>query len=128
MNTAVNSIDLSKRRHDWKNLVQEWLTSGQSVTSFCNERKLIHATFYYWRAKFDLAYKSAKGKLQRVNAFAHAESKFVPVQLQNENDALKQKDEQIQDIIFYYPNGCYLRLKEGFSLKILRTLNEVMGV
>jgi hypothetical protein len=46
----------SKRRHFkpesfWRDLIDRWKTSGQSVTAFCAAHHVNQATFYSWRKR-----------------------------------------------------------------------------
>ena len=62
-----------QREQFWRNTVAQWRQSGQSVRSFCFERRLSEASFYAWRREL--------AKRDRANVAA---VKFVPVQFRTD--------------------------------------------
>ncbi|OAI52715.1 hypothetical protein AYO44_16490 [Planctomycetaceae bacterium SCGC AG-212-F19] len=36
---------------DWRELIERWKASGQSVAAFCAARRVSQATFYSWRKR-----------------------------------------------------------------------------
>jgi len=66
----------STRRHFrsepfWRDLIDRWKASGQSVASFCAAHRVSQATFYYWR-------KRLASRTRSTTAPAPA---FAPVQV-----------------------------------------------
>jgi transposase len=74
----VRRGDESKRQF-WRDLLQQFATSGQSVRAFCDSRRLSPSLFYWWRrtlARGDTAVGS-RGQLSTPPA-------FLPVRLTRE--------------------------------------------
>jgi hypothetical protein len=57
----------------WRDLIDRWKASGQSVTAFCAGRRVSQATFYSWRKRFD-----ARGRSTTPPAPAFAPVRVVP--------------------------------------------------
>jgi hypothetical protein len=110
---------LSKNAAEWKKLIEEWLNSKESITKFCNERRLVHASFYYWRAKFDPHYKLKPCKEKRIildpQKITFAEVKIEP-------------KKSICKAVLHYPNGCFIEFSEAFSPELLQLFNQAMGL
>ena len=51
----------------WRDLIDRWKSSGQSVAAFCNAHRVSQATFYSWRKR--LAAR-ARGRTAPAPAFA----------------------------------------------------------
>lgn len=80
------------------------------------------SAFYYWRSRFDPAYKRTSLNTREP---AHETGSFVPVELTTDEDA--NTDALSNGAVLYYPNGCCLRLHNA-DIKLLRTINETMGI
>jgi hypothetical protein len=106
-----------KSRTHWKNIIDEWQKEKPPIVSFCREHKLSKASFYYWRGRLIPDLNTPKKKLSTAD--------FVPIEVCDEPHSSNNKNEMIT---LYYPNGCYLRVTEGCSLKLLRLVNEMMRV
>ena len=46
-----NSID-SIKNQKWKSLIEDWQSSGQSISRWCQNRNIPDSTFAYWKKKF----------------------------------------------------------------------------
>jgi hypothetical protein len=114
---TTDDVTAKKQRPDWKNIIHKWLTSNFSISSYCREHKLSPATFHYWRARFS---PGSKRKCKKDFAF---KQQFVPIQVCN-NEENKGDD----FILLQYPNGCSVRLNGDFNPKLLRLINEAMGI
>ena len=57
----------SKPKPFWRDLIDRWKTSGQSVAAFCAAHRVSQATFYAWRKR--LAARS-RGQTPPIPAFA----------------------------------------------------------
>jgi hypothetical protein len=52
----------------WKELINEWQTSGKTRQSFCREQDVTVATFSYWRTKINKL-DAAEGEVQGQDSF-----------------------------------------------------------
>jgi hypothetical protein len=109
-------MKFTKSKSHWENIIDEWQKGQQSMASFCRERKISKVSFYYWRRKLLLHSNDAKNKLPKAD--------FVPIEVYTDSSSKKTNEE----INLYYPNGCYLKLSENSSLRLLRLVNEIMGI
>ena len=50
---AKQQRDVTRERQ-WRELVTEWQSSGQSVRAFCSQRQIREANFYAWRRELRL--------------------------------------------------------------------------
>ena len=101
---------------DWKQLIDECLTSGQKISEFCRERKIPESGFYMWRNRLFPKNKSISQKRQR--------NLFSPVQL----DLPQNISRNLGSLILIYPNGCQLKISEPFDPVMIRTVNQLMGL
>ena len=49
----ANSID-SIKNQKWKTLIEDWRSSGQSISQWCQNRNIPDSTFAYWKRKFSM--------------------------------------------------------------------------
>lgn len=112
-------MEISKRKIDWEEILDQWQKTRQPVSSLCKELEVSKASFYYWRRRLGLR---GHNKNHKKKNFISPKATFVPVQLCRENNNHLEAE-----IKLYYPNGCYLRLTEACNPKLLRMVNEMMG-
>lgn len=105
-----------KGKQAWQKIVQVWLDSNFSISSFCRKHNLTNTTFHYWRKKL------APNSKRKTLYGAEMKQKFVPVEL------LDNKKTHEDGLLLHYPNGCSIRLKRDFDLTILRLIHEALGV
>lgn len=120
MRSLKNMSGEKRRRLDWEKLVQEYSSSKKSISAFCYEHHLSTAAFYYWRAKLDPNYIRSR-PADKQSELVQQKPEFIAVQLSG-------KSESQQNATLYYPNGCYVRINESLSPRLLRLLNEGMGL
>ena len=84
-------------------LMQEWESGNESPRSFCSSHSMKEHVFYYWRKK----YLKSKSK---------PEKDFVPVSV------IKEEKNDIPMVEIAYPNGTVVRLGNGTSLSMVRSL------
>lgn len=84
-------------------LMQEWESSNQSPRTFCATHNIKEHIFYYWRKKY------AKNKVPSANG-------FIPVTVGDSNGT----DVPLVEIT--YPNGTVVRLANGASISMVRSL------
>src|SRR6516162_5750133 len=68
----------SNRRHSkpepfWRDLIDRWKASGQSVAAFCNAQRVSEATFYAWRKRL-----ATRGRDTAAPAPTFAPVRIVP--------------------------------------------------
>jgi len=49
-----------RRRRDWKEKIENWQSSGKTITAWCKENNIPYNTFQYWRKQ--LGYTSRKNE------------------------------------------------------------------
>ena len=84
-------------------LMQEWESGNQSPREFCASHGIKEHIFYYWRKKY------TKSK-------APCGEGFVPVTVGNQNSL------DVPMIEIAYPNGTVVRLTNGASMSMVRSL------
>ena len=68
-----NTSRHSKPEPFWRDLIDRWKASGQSVAAFCNAQRVSEATFYAWRKRL-----AARARCQTLSAPAFAPVRVVP--------------------------------------------------
>jgi hypothetical protein len=81
-------------------VVEAWQNSGQSKTSFCEERGIIKSVFFYWCKKY---------------MEEHEQGGFVPLNL-----GTSQAFAQGHSIEIQYPNGVVLKLPANTPVSLVR--------
>ena len=105
----------------FKQVYEQYISSGDSVRDFCNSQGIKENRFYYWINKVKLnvvpASKTPKG--------------FIPITSQDANkltgvaittrkrEALSKKTQSLK---LQYPNGVVLEVSEGFDIEIIKQL------
>lgn len=117
MNDKQGQKHLNANERRWKKTIAEWRASQQTTKIFCREHRFNESTFYFWRKRLDPNYPS-KGRISSLTR-AEGPSAFVPVVLENPQTPYPKTG-----IKFYYPNGCFMLLEEGFHLPLFQTLLE----
>ncbi len=83
--------------------MQEWETSNQSPKNFCENHAIKEHIFYYWRKKYQ----------QSKNVTSEG---FVPI-------SIDEPERLVSSMIeIAYPNGTLVRLGNGTSLSMVRSL------
>jgi hypothetical protein len=72
MENSSMSVHNPEKLHAWRTLIADWQWSGQSIYSFCRDRKLTRSNFDRWQRI--LAAESAAAK-------SSSSSAFVPVRV-----------------------------------------------
>jgi hypothetical protein len=130
--------DAAKRQR-WKDLVDRWQGSGQSVRAFCRDAGVKEAAFYWWRRvlardqasvgarrEYGRHAAAASGVARRPRAEAaggregRGAARFLPVRV-------------VSDQASELPSGVEIHLGNGRSVRVCRrfdghTLAEVLAV
>ena len=75
---ATRHRDPAKEQH-WRQLLQRWQTSGQSVNAFCQSLGLSRPLFYAWRRILAERDAAAAAPRSNVPTPAAASPVFVPI-------------------------------------------------
>jgi transposase-like protein len=129
------SGDPAKRRY-WRELVERWRQSGQSVRAFCRSGGVKEAAFYWWRQRLAQrrprqgGHRHKQGSVpQRKRGDAttrqdgpdrHVAARFLPVQV-----VMDQASESSSGVEIHWDNGRSVRLCRRFDRQ---TLADVMAV
>jgi hypothetical protein len=46
----------------WKDRIEQWQTSGKSITSWCKDNNISYNTFLYWRKRLDIGKEHSSQK------------------------------------------------------------------
>lgn len=105
----------------FKQVYEQYISSGDSVRDFCNSQGIKENRFYYWINKVKLnvvpASKTPKG--------------FIPITSQDANKltgvVVKTKSKEpssqkAQSLKLHYPNGVVLEVVDGFDLEMIKQL------
>lgn len=105
----------------FKQVYEQYISSGDSIRDFCNSQGIKENRFYYWINKVKLnvvpASKTPKG--------------FIPITSQDANKLTgvvvktKRKEpssKKTQSLKLQYPNGVVLEVSEGFDLEMIKQL------
>lgn len=84
-------------------LIQEWESGNENPRSFCSRHNIKEHVFYYWRKKY------LKSKPQSSKG-------FVPISV------VKEEKSDVPMVEIAYPNGTVVRLGNGTSLSMVRSL------
>jgi len=84
-------------------LMQEWESGNESPRSFCSSHNLKEHVFYYWRKQY------LKSKTEPAKG-------FMPVSV------VKEEKCDVPMVEIAYPNGTVVRLGNGTSLSMVRSL------
>ena len=90
----------------WRNLIDRWKTSGQSVAAFCAANRVSPATFYSWRKRL-----ATRGRDTAARAPTFAPVRVVP--------------DPTADVIL--PNGLIVRVPVGTEPTAVARLVAALG-
>ncbi len=108
--------DRSKEQF-WRQAIEEWQQSGQSVTAFCQQRQLQVQSFFRWRKL--LAVRDQPG--QPAEATTTSSALFLPVQLRPPAPSCHEQPFEV-----VLASGRVLRVRPGFDPAQLRLLLGVL--
>jgi hypothetical protein len=89
-----------KTRADWQKRLEEWKTSGKTVTQWCQEKGIYKAAFYHWKKK-------------------------LSEQILNRNSFIELKEDRALPIELEY-RGIRIRLTENFDSRTLLRCLEAL--
>ena len=98
---STNNQRSSSKERFWRRIVRQWRSSGLSVRSFCEERRLSEPSFYGWR--------------RTLFARDEAVVRFVPVQVTAEPQATTTADGSAGAVELVLGAGRRLRIGPGFD-------------
>ncbi len=90
----------------WRRLLQEKVSSVESVASFCEKRRIPVHQFYWWQRK--LSYRGRRAARRQPSQ----PPQFVPVRVPIARPSI--------DVI--HPSGCVVRVTEGVDPHLLRNV------
>jgi hypothetical protein len=114
-----SNMQKPKPRGYWKRVIEEWQASGEAISTFCKTRALNKSTFYYWYGQFKLKPIQAAQALEPVTS----RPSFLPIECE-ESPVVSEGGE----ITLYYPNGCYIVLKNGFDEALFKKLHQAIRI
>ncbi len=124
------------RRRYWREVVERWRRSGQSVRAFCEAEGVKEAAFYWWRQRLNrrrrsqggvrrrqdsgLSGKRADGSKGAASPDGQEGVRFLPVQITSD-----QASQPSSGVEIHWANGHSVRLCRHFDRQ---TLVEVLAV
>ncbi|SMO94960.1 Transposase [Saccharicrinis carchari] len=84
-------------------LMETWESGNLSPRLFCESHDIKEHVFYYWRKKY-------------LKSKTSSTARFVPVSIEN------NAERDVPTVEIAYPNGTVVRLGNGASLSIVRSL------
>ena len=118
--------DPAKEQH-WRQLLQRWQSSGQSVNAFCRTHGLSRPLFYAWRrilAKRDAAVAAAAPR-SNVPTPAAASPAFVPIHVRADSPAeVNPPEEACLEVLL--TGQRVVRIRPGFDVATLQRLLAVL--
>ena len=115
----VHAGDRHSKERFWRDLVQQWLDSGQSVRAFCRIHQVPEGSFYAWRRTLAQRAQQADSGLRRQDPSQTAGVPlFVPVQI----SAIAVPPFEV-----VLERGQVLRVPAGFDAGTLRQLLAVLA-
>ena len=120
--------DPAKEQH-WRELLQRWQTSGQSVNAFCRTHGLSRPLFYAWRgilAERDAAAAAAAAAPRsNVPTPAAASPAFVPIHVRADSPAeVNPPEEACLEVLL--TGQRVVRIRPGFDVATLQRLLAVL--
>jgi hypothetical protein len=127
---AKGQRDLSKERL-WRELVQRWRRSGQTVRDFCAAHGLSEANFYAWRRTIDQRDRQADRLRERTAQRQHhgsrrgsaSQAEHSPTFVQVKLGAVEATSPGIEVVV---GPGRIVRVPAGFDADTLRQLLAVL--
>jgi len=128
------SGDPAKGRR-WRELVERWQESGQTVREFCRIAEVRESAFYWWKRRLgrrhggrglgryeqaSLQGKRTEARTSAADQDLHQAARFLPVQL-----VMDQASELSSGVEIHWANGRSVRLRRGFDRQ---TLADVLAV
>jgi transposase-like protein len=111
--------DRHSKERFWRDLVQQWLESGQSVRAFCRTQHVPEGSFYAWRRTIAQRQQQAGSSLSLQDASRTAGVPlFVPVQL---------SAVAVPPFEVVLEHGQVIRVPAGFDAGTLRQLLAVLA-
>lgn len=136
----VGNVPSPKEQH-WRELIEKWRASGQSVRGFCAEHHIAEPSFYAWRRTIALRDQQRDPQLQPVKASqslapSHSTSQeksdqrpvFVPVRVVSPVDETpRSRDVPVPAWLeLVIGSGRIVRVPPGFDTDTLRQLLAVL--
>ena len=122
---------MANRRRDpakeqyWRQLLQRWQTSGQSVHAFCRTHELSRPLFYAWRGILAERDAAAAAPRSNVPTPAAASPAFVPVHVRADDPAeVNTPEDACLEVLL--SGQRVLRIRPGFDAATLQRLLAVL--
>ena len=122
---------MANRRRDpakeqyWRQLLQRWQTSGQSVHAFCQTHGLSRPLFYAWRGILAERDAAPAAPQSNVPTPAAASPAFVPVHVRADGPAeVNPPEEACLEVLL--SGQRVLRIRPGFDAATLQRLLAVL--
>lgn len=96
-------MDRTKKREQMLSLLAAWHSSGKSITAYCRDSGIKHATFAYWKKRYN------KNESQAHTSF---------VELTSGSTFNKAS----QGLTVIYPNGVQLNVGTGINKELLQQI------
>ena len=121
---ANRQRDPAKEQH-WRQLLQRWQTSGQSVHAFCRTQGLSRPLFYAWRRVLAERDAAAAAPRSNVPTPAAAGPVFVPIHVRADGPAeVNPPEEACLEVLL--SGQRVLRIRPGFDAELLRQLVRLL--
>lgn len=115
----------------FKQLYEQYTTSGTNARTFCQLQGINENRFYYWIHKLKL--NATSSRASNAIPVAKAPKEFIPltskvargltgVSLKAKSNELVPVKSQDLDLQLTYPNGVVLEFREGFDIEVLKEL------
>jgi len=109
----------------WRQLLQRWQTSGQSVHAFCRTHELSRPLFYAWRGILAERDAAAAAPRSNVPTPAAASPAFVPVHVRADDPAeVNTPEDACLEVLL--SGQRVLRIRPGFDAATLQRLLAVL--
>jgi transposase-like protein len=92
----------------WRQLVQRWQHSGQSIRDFCRQHRLSEPSFYYWRRRLAPQQPPLETTPPAVT--------FLPLEVHPQTT----QPPAVLELVLSH--GCLMRVPAGFDPSTLRTV------
>jgi len=119
-----------RKEQFWRDRLQEWRRSGQTVRAYCDERRLSEASFYGWRRELGRRDCGARGGRQ---ARRPRQRLFVPVQVMDSQGATSPssngavgENSPHGGVEVVLASGRCLRVQPGFDGPTLAAVVQVL--
>ena len=114
----------SKKEQEWRERVQRWQQSGESVRAFCRREGLHESAFFAWRRELTRRRQerqAVRTERKQVKPSTPAKPiRFLPVQV-----ALENRTGDPGGVEILLDAGCAIHVRPGFDRQ---TLAEVLAI